>query len=134
MLNITELQSKITSLAEKYNLSLVVLFGSQATGKIHPGSDIDIGFIADKQMGPGDIAGMQLDFEHTMRMGPIECTDLKAVPPLLLKFVAIEGILLYEKTPNLFAEYKIYFLKLYMEASPLFKMRDEHLARFLSTH
>src|SRR3990167_4676309 len=44
IMEFTEIQrQEIAKMAEKYGLSLVVLFGSQATGKTHARSDIDIG-------------------------------------------------------------------------------------------
>ena len=36
------LQPKIAEIAEKKKLSLVILYGSQATGKVRNDSDIDI--------------------------------------------------------------------------------------------
>ncbi len=40
------LKPQIKELAERYGLSLVVLFGSQATGATHPKSDVDIAVLS----------------------------------------------------------------------------------------
>ena len=39
-------RTAITRIAQKHHLRLLVLFGSQATGKTHPKSDIDFAFYA----------------------------------------------------------------------------------------
>jgi len=39
-------REKIEKIAKKYNLELMVLFGSQATGQTHSRSDVDLGVIS----------------------------------------------------------------------------------------
>ena len=36
-------KNEMAEIAEKYGLDFIVLFGSQATGRTHPKSDVDIG-------------------------------------------------------------------------------------------
>ena len=37
-------QDKIEEIAKKYSLKLLLLFGSQSSGKTHPMSDFDFGY------------------------------------------------------------------------------------------
>ena len=52
MLNITEIKPEIEKLAKKYRLSMIVLFGSQVSGKTHPQSDFDFAFLSEKKNEP----------------------------------------------------------------------------------
>lgn len=125
------LSEKFKELAVKNGLVLGVLFGSQATGKIHSQSDIDVGFIADRRLRLREIAEIQENLMVATGYGNIEMVDLKNVPPLLLKQIADEGILLYEKESGDFDRLKIYGIKLYMEAKPLYQARALELKTFL---
>ena len=131
MLNITEIKPEIEKLAKKYRLSMIVLFGSQVSGKTHPQSDFDFAFLSEKKMSLIGIARMQSIFTQKLKLKNLEMVDLKTAPPLLLKKVATESILLYEKEPSLFADFKIYALKYFMEAKKLLDLRKLSLDRFL---
>lgn len=131
MIKIEEMKLKIKEFARNRQFLLLVLFGSQATGKTHPQSDVDIGFLSERKMGPGEIARLQFELSQKLRIKNLELVDLKNAPPLLLKEVAQKSILLYEKEPMLFANFKIYFLKLFMEAEELLALKELSLNKFL---
>lgn len=130
-IDIAAIKDKIRPLAEKYHLKLVVLFGSEARNKTHPQSDVDFGFLADRRLSLKDIAKMQFDFSGILKIGNLEMHDLSNAPPLLLKNIATESILLYEGENSLFNRFKIYGIKIYMEARPLLKLREAALNKFL---
>jgi predicted nucleotidyltransferase len=131
MINIEEIKPKIKMLAEKYGLSLVLLFGSQVTGKTHPKSDIDLAFISEKPISPMEIAKMQTEFSEELGLKNIEMIALNGAHPLLLKQVAQKSIVLFEKEPSLFSQFKIYAIKRYMESKKLFELRELSLNKFL---
>lgn len=131
MLNIADIKPEIEKLAKKYRLSMVVLFGSQVSGKTHPLSDVDFAFLSEKRMTLIEIARMQTIFIRELRLKNLEMVDLKTATPLLLKKIADESILLYEKESLLFADFKIYAYKYFMEAKKLIDLRKLSLNRFL---
>ena len=120
----------VKQLAERYGLSLVVLFGSQATGKTHARSDTDLGFLSERPKSLRETSEMQLAFEETLKLPRLDFVDLRGKPPLFLKHVALDATVLYEKEDSIFARFKIYALKLYFEAKPLYQIRDAALRRF----
>lgn len=124
----------IKTLADKYGLSLVVLFGSQARGKTHPGSDTDIAFFSEQPKNMRDIAEMQMEFTEKLRIKDIELVDLAGKAPLFLKRVADEGRALYEKNSGAFDKFRIYAFKRYVEAKPLYRLRHASLQRYLQKH
>lgn len=128
-----EIKHKIAELAKTQNLSLVVLFGSQASGKTHKQSDVDIAFLARRPLGPRETGELAFEFSQALGIKDVDVLDLKTAPPLLLKQIAVGSRLLYESEPSLFARFKIYALKRYMEAHSLLKLREASLKKFLQT-
>lgn len=130
--NESETRVRIAAIAEKYRLSLVLLFGSQATGKTHKQSDVDIAILSEKELGLREMGELSLIFMQGLKAKDVDLVDLKTAPPLLLKQVATNAILLYENKPLVFSTFRVYALKRYMEARPLFKLREESFSRFLN--
>ena len=130
-MNIEEIKPKIAELAKKYGLSLVLLFGSQATGKTHPRSDVDIAFLAKKRLDLIDVARLQMVFSETLRIKDLELVDIRNAGPLLLKQIAGKSALLYQKDPFSFYNFKIYALKIFMESKRLFDLQKLSFSRFL---
>lgn len=128
-----EIKNKVEQLSRIHRLSLVLLFGSQVSGKVHRESDVDLAFLAERPLGPREVGELAFAFSHGLGIKAIDMLDLKTAPPLLLKQIAVGSILLYESEPSLFARFKIYALKRYMEAHPLLKLREAALKKFLQT-
>ncbi|HBV01391.1 MAG TPA: hypothetical protein DEF00_03300 [Candidatus Taylorbacteria bacterium] len=134
-MEITETQKQeIVTLARKYGLSLVVLFGSQATGKTHPKSDIDIGVIAESDLDYQNTYQLEQELAPIFRRRDIEAVNLNSVSPLLLFRVASQGRLLYEAHAGEFIKLKVRALRRYVETAPLRKMERPRLEHFLQKH
>jgi len=134
MKDIEIIKEKAKKLAEKYGLSLVVLFGSQVSGRTHPMSDYDFGFISEKEKELEEKLKIAYEFSQDLKLGEIDFVDLKNVSPLFMKCVADESVLLYEKGDAVYDRFKIYAFKLYVEAKRLFEMKEESLKLFLATN
>lgn len=128
-------KNAVAELAKKHDLFLVVLFGSQATGKIHPGSDMDIAFLSGEPKDLKEVCEMHIEFAEKLRVRDIklDLVDLRGHPPLFLKQVALKGIPLYERRPSEFSIFKIYALNRYFEIKPLLKLRELSLNKFFQT-
>ncbi len=125
--------NKITELAKKYGLSLVVLFGSHVTGRTHKESDVDIAFLPVQPLTtPQEI---QINYELTLicKTDRIDSVNLRYAHPLLLKEIADQGKILYENTGTEFAELELYALRRYQEARPLYEIRREKLTEFVTS-
>lgn len=130
-----EIKQKIKTLAEKHGLTLVVLFGSQARGKTHPMSDVDIGVISLRPIDFGDNYNLQLAFSSIFKRPDIEVVNLRNVFPLFLKQVSDRGIVLYEKEGGVFARLRMLAFKRYVEeAKPLLALGNKFVERFLQKH
>lgn len=130
-IDLEKIKEQVSVIAGKYKLSLLVLFGSQASEKTHRKSDVDFGFIAHRKMSLKEIAEMQFDFSEKLKIKNLELVDLKTSPPFLLKNVAQNSVLLYQESLPIFDEFKIYGFKRFMEAKSLLAMRNVSLNKFL---
>lgn len=134
MENLDKIKEKAEKLARKYNLDLLVLFGSRVSGKIHKDSDYDIGYISNRSKSLEEKIKMEFEVSEDLRIGKIDLVDLKKASPLLMKNVANNSILLYQKESTLYARFKIYALKLFVEAKRLFDLREAVIRKFILSH
>src|SRR3989344_8248195 len=107
-------KSGVSAIAERYGLNFIVLFGSQAIGRTHPRSDIDLA-VASKS--PIDSVKLWSEFSRLLRRDDIEIVDLSRASPTLWQAVSRDGRLLYEKTPDVYWRWQIYARKIWMETA-----------------
>ena len=125
-------KSEVAALAQKYGISLLMLFGSQATGKTHERSDADFAFASQRKLSPREIAEMAFELTALTAFPRIELVDVRDAPPMLLRNIATTGIAAYEAEALAFARFKIYAIKRFMEAKKLFTLRAASLDAFLA--
>lgn len=130
-LELQNIKNEAKLIAEKNDLSLVLLFGSQVREKTHAESDYDVAILGEKPFSPLELANFGFIFSRSLKIKEVDISDLKTLPPLLLKQIAIEGVALYEKTPGYFENFKIYAVKRYFEIKQLRDLRNEALVKFL---
>ena len=123
---------KIRDLAQQYRLTLLVLFGSQATGKTHRESDVDVAYSAEAALDTQDDIRINYELTLIFHTDHVDTVNLRHTPPLLLQQIADEGIALYEKTGVEFAALQVYALRRFREARPLFEIRREKLDAFVN--
>lgn len=119
-------EKKIKEIAEKYGLKLLLLFGSQVTGKTHKFSDFDFGYIGKKDMSYSERGSLDVDLSRLVK-NEAEAVDLKNVGPLFKYEIIKNNKILYGKK----TEYEYFFvqaLREYFEAERLFAIRDSVIA------
>lgn len=131
-MNITKKQKEeIAQIAARYNLALVLLFGSRVTGRLHEESDIDIGVLPRKTLSFVDEVNLAADFVHVFGQR-VDFTNLHKAPPLLLHEVAENHRILYVCDGVARDDFVAYAIRRYAEAQPLFEMTRRSLDRFRS--
>lgn len=77
------------------------LFGSEATGRTHPDSDIDVAVFVDPQTAPDDgfgyRAGLTADLMAHLRSNRVDVVVLNDAPPLLYHRVLRDGVRLLSR-------------------------------------
>lgn len=114
----------------KEGIDLLILFGSQATGKKLPGSDIDVAV----KMGKGtkhsklELIAALTDF---FGKGEIDLVILtRDTDPLLLHEIYSKGSLIYEVRPGLFENEKLRAWHLYLDTEKLRRKQKEYLMEY----
>lgn len=123
MLDLEKLKPKITEIAEKKKLSLVILYGSQATDKARNDSDIDIAALGEKPLRFEDVADLINDFSEVFNSNKIDVKSLHFADPLFRFQVTRDGILLYGDRKK-FLSFKAYAFRDYCDSKDLFVLRD----------
>ena len=116
-------QDKIKEIAEKYGLKLLLLFGSRVSGKTHPMSDFDFGFISEKELTYSEKGNLIVDLSRLIKK-EADVVDLKNIGPLFKYEIVKNNRVLFDAKN----EYEYFFVNVmqeYFEAERLFKMRDD---------
>ena len=133
-IDLSNLKKEACLLAEKYKLKLVILFGSQATGKTHKHSDLDIAILSDFEITPEEEWKLSSEFAQISKIRDVEIINLKTVSPILLKNITDSGITLYQEKSYLFSLQRMRAFKMFIESKPLRLIRDQQLFNFLASH
>jgi predicted nucleotidyltransferase len=113
--------ARLKSIAKRYGLRLVILFGSQVTGRTHPDSDVDVAVWLAAPLNPAQRTRLWADLS-TLFQADIDLTVLNRAEPLLLNEVATRGRLLYESKRGEWSSFKGYAFRYYQDAQ---KYRDD---------
>lgn len=123
---------KIKEIAEKYGLKLVLLFGSQASGKTHFASDFDIAVLAKKPIPLEKELKIQYEFVKIFKTDNVDVIDIGKSGPLLMNQIFYKPHkILFCDDLQIYFRYKIYAMKSYIEAKPLFILTEKSIDNFL---
>lgn len=83
---------KLEQIRQKYELELVMIHGSQATGQVHAKSDVDVAVTTKGR--EGKVARLELiaDLNMALATSEVDLTVLDKADPLLLKTVTDTAI------------------------------------------
>ncbi|MBC1235848.1 type VII toxin-antitoxin system MntA family adenylyltransferase antitoxin [Nostoc sp. 2RC] len=129
---ISELQELSLQLPEKIPyLKMLVLFGSRATGNTNAKSDWDFAVLYDEEQREVYVKDNVVRwFELLMQIGElfkinpdlIDIVELNHCSELIAHFIARDGIMMFEKYPGQFEEFRLTSLK---SKSELKKFRED---------
>jgi len=123
-------KSKLIQLCYDFDLSLIVLFGSQATGKTRADSDIDIAVLSDRKViSPEYKFEVWEAFLWFFKRADVDVIMLNHVPSLLGYRVAITGQVLYESRPNLWRDFRLLAFKKHADAKKFYDLKKEYIRR-----
>jgi predicted nucleotidyltransferase len=123
---------KLKEACQRFDLSLVVLFGSHAKGSSHPRSDIDLGVMpARRDYDARYILELLAAFRDVMGSDKIDLTMLDRADPLLHFSVASQGVPLYEKGGGEFIKFKARATQRNNDAKKYYEMDRLYVEKFL---
>ena len=115
-----------------HDLEMVVLFGSQATGRTRPTSDVDLALRTSRKAPDVDYQeGVWESLLHLLGRADVDLVWLNHPAPLLGYQVAVNGILLHEARPGAFRDFRLYALKRHWDAKRFYDLKRRSLQRFI---
>lgn len=116
---IEKYQQKLNKILKENQVILAYLFGSEAKGTSHEGSDVDIGILFDKKVNPQDYLkkeGKLIEFfSEIFPKKEINVVNLNISSPLLKQVSILEGKLLYIRNKVDRIQFQIQTLREYEE-------------------
>ncbi|MFH1233065.1 MAG: nucleotidyltransferase domain-containing protein [Patescibacteria group bacterium] len=120
--------NKIKQIAEKYQLKLVLLFGSRVDEKmVYPDSDYDIAYLPEKSFDFEKECYLNFEFTNVMPSDKVDTVDLRKASPLLLKMIFDNAQTLYKEDEMIFPTYQSYAFKKFIESKPLYELKHQRL-------
>lgn len=119
---------QLQPIAEQYSLRLIVLFGSQARGGTHAGSDADVAVWMERSLS----AEERLDLWGALTRlfeAEVDLTTLNRAEPLLLYQVASTGQLLYESEEWAWENFKSCSYRRYWDSARFFADMVRYVSR-----
>lgn len=127
------MQADFGSIARKYGILLVLQFGSSATGRTHPRSDVDIAVLLDRpEISFPEHADLLDDLQQLFPGREVDLALINHADPLFLKKITDECQILYGPVERL-QRLKIYAFKRYQDHRKYFDMERRYAARYLAT-
>lgn len=120
-------QQRINVLAKKYQLKLILLFGSRVTGKTHKESDFDVAYLPEKNLSFDEETDINLQFIGIFSHDRIDTVDLRKASPLLLYGIFKNCQVLFAEDDLIFYRYRVYILKKYIEAESYYEQKYKKL-------
>lgn len=103
MVAMTAVEKLRPALEQMPSVRLAVLFGSAATGAVSSNSDIDIGVSLERGAALSPTLGVVLE---RVIGRPVDLVCLDEAPPLLRFEIACDGLVLVERDPHAWAEFR----------------------------
>lgn len=100
-------QKKIKRIGKKYNLLILVLFGSRANNKAKKDSDVDLAFYTRSPMKPKEELSIYEEFVESLEYEKIDLININTNhSPVIRKEIFFNGKPLFEAKEGLFTELK----------------------------
>ena len=112
------------------NINLAYLFGSYAKGRITPLSDVDVAVLLNDKSDPKVYFDIQLDLSGRLSSylkKEVEVVILNRADPRLSYQVIKYGEIVFEKNPNLKANFERKALNIYFDLKPMFDFYEKEL-------
>ncbi|MDP2709260.1 MAG: nucleotidyltransferase domain-containing protein [bacterium] len=123
---------KIAKIAKKFELKLVLIFGSFANGKNRYDSDLDVAVLGFKEVSFDEQIGLTNKLAQIFNKN-IDLSVLNKANPLLLFQVSKDPLLLYGSREE-FLKFKLYAFNTYHDYAPYFAMEKNLNKKIISAY
>jgi predicted nucleotidyltransferase len=117
---------QLESIARRYGLQLIVLFGSQVEGRARPDSDLDVGVLARRQFSASRRMALWSDLVRVFET-EVDLTFLSHSGPVLMNRIARYGQCVYEARPHEWQTYRSYMIRRYWDSTKFIEATERQL-------
>lgn len=107
------------------------VFGSVATGRVRPDSDVDIAVLIDRRVLPAHMLKYRLklmaDLGAVLRRSDVDVVILNEAPPLLAHRVLSQGTLVCERSPTARVRFQVRTAARYFDLIPTLEAHIRYL-------
>jgi len=122
----------LADVCHRHGVSLVVLFGSQATGMARPDSDLDLGILVDEYpVEPARELALIRDLVYALRRADLDVIILNQANPSLCYQAARDGRPLYEREPGTFDRFRFRAWKRFIDTARFRRLQGPFIEAFL---
>ena len=118
-------------IADKYQLDLVLLFGSRAAGDLRPESDIDLAVYGRQILSEAEKIQLIYELGNIFHSDDIDMVDLRTASPFLEKEVLKNYKVLFQRDEMLLYRLELANMRKTKEIEILDRMRRERLEEFI---
>lgn len=118
-------------IAQKYDLRLVLLFGSRVDGKhLRKESDFDVAYLNKRKLDLMEEARMVTEMTPYFHSENIDLVNLKNASPLLCYVVFDKCRVLYQEDELLFPTLRVYAFRKFVEMRPIYELKHQRIREY----
>ena len=122
-------EEKLKAIVEKYQITLVLLFGSHAKGDNRPDSDVDLGILFAHE--PPKLDALIAELISLFQDKTLDVVVLNHSDPLLRFEIISNYKILYQQDKDSFINFYLNTLKQYNDIQKLLKLEQTYLDNFV---
>lgn len=124
----------LRKIAQKYDLRLLLLFGSQVDGRhLHKESDFDVAYLSKRKLDLTEEARMMTELAPYFHSENIDLVNLKNASPLLYYAVFDKCKVLYQEDELLFPTLRVYAFRKFVEMQPIYELQHQRLREYANS-
>jgi len=122
-------KKKLKEFVNKYNISLILIFGSYAKGRARELSDLDIGIKFDKNIDMNLYSSILRELVEIFNREDIDVVVLNYADPLLRFEIITSCKVLYQAYSEAYIDFYLYSVKSYDDVKKLRKLEENYLKK-----
>ena len=120
-------------LSGRREIQAAYVFGSVATGRTRPDSDVDVAVLVDQRVKPAQMLKYRLklmaDLGSALRRSDVDVVVLNEAPPLLAHRVLSQGRRVFERSASARVRFQVKTAARYFDLIPMFETHIRYLKK-----
>jgi predicted nucleotidyltransferase len=120
-------------IARRRDIQAAYIFGSMATGRSRPDSDVDVAVLLARRPGPARMLKDRLkliaDLGSALHRSDVDVVVLNDAPPLLAHRILSRGILVFERSASARVRFQVRTASRYLDLIPMFETHIRYLRK-----